>query len=190
MNTLPAESPLGGARSNPTPAPATIPSPVPTNALNNMRINNEPPPPAYHAPALPSRSPAPPPQKVELARATALYAYSEPNDCSFNAGDQIAVYEYMNADWWLGKNLRTGVEGVFPVTYVQVQPQGPPANVYGNEKQNYGGYPGQQMQPPQASNPYNNFVPPMAVAEQPADGKPSKSGVSFLFSRCVLPLLT
>lgn len=98
----------------------------------------------------------------------------------------------MNADWWLGKNLRTGQEGVFPVNYVQVQtnPPGglnsntspsPNGGYYGNEKaHNYGGYQPQQQQqgppPPGPSNPYNSAVPPMAIAEQPTDPKQPGKG--------------
>jgi len=196
MAALPAESSLGGsARSNPTPvqAQAPVPAPVPTNAFNNMRLN-DPPPPAYStpaAPSLPNRAPSAPPAKPEIARATALYRYAEPDDCTFEAGDQIAVHEYMNNDWWLGRNLRTGKEGVFPVNYVQVipsQPQGPPAmhGAYGNEKSNYNNaYPGQYQQqqgppPPGPSNPYNSSVPPMAVAEEPSKpGKGQEMGKKF-----------
>jgi hypothetical protein len=182
MRALPAESPLNSAsRSNAAPSP----SPIPTNAFNNMRINNDPPPPAYNSPtvpSLPSRQPTQPPARPEIARATALYRYTEPDDCTFEVGDQISVVEYMNADWWLGKNLRTGKEGVFPVNYVQVQqPSPPPAlhGAYGNEKANgYGGYPGQQSQqgppPPGPSNPYDSSVPPMQMANQPTENKPGK----------------
>jgi hypothetical protein len=182
MRALPAESPLNSAsRSNVAPSP----SPVPTNAFNNMRINNDPSPPAYNTPAvpsLPSRQPSQPPAKPEIARATALYRYTEPEDCTFEVGDQISVVEYMNADWWLGKNLRTGKEGVFPVNYVQVQQASPPPapyGGYGNEKANgYGGYPGQQSQqgppPPGPSNPYDSAVTPMQMANQPTENKPGK----------------
>jgi hypothetical protein len=108
-----------------------------------------------------------------------LYRYAEPEDCNFEVGDTIAVYEYMNADWWLGKNVRTGKEGVFPVTYVQVQTNPPPASHYGDEKKNdYPGMVQQQNQgpPPGPSNPYNSDVPPMQIAEQPSEGKPGKGG--------------
>lgn len=180
MRSLPAEASLNSStRSNGTA------SSVPTNAFNSMRINNEPPPPAYHTPtppSLPSRTPSQPPSKPEIARAVALYRYDEPEDCTFEVGDNISVFEYMNADWWLGKNLRTGKEGVFPVNYVQVKPNPTPAvaqDSYGNEKASgYSSYPGQQAQafpPPGPSNPYDNSVPPMAVANQPvANGPPSK----------------
>jgi hypothetical protein len=179
MALIPAESSLNNSSRSTVAAPAA----APTSAFNNMRIN-DPAPPAYNTPtppSLPNRQPSAPPSKPELARAIALYRYDDPNDCTFEAGDTIAVYEYMNSEWWLGKNLRTGKEGVFPVSYVQAQqPQVPgpsPSNVYGNEKA--GGYQSggysqyQQPQgppPPGPSNPYNSSVPPMAIAEQPVDG--------------------
>jgi len=85
----------------------------------------------------------------------------------------------------MGKNLRTGQEGVFPSNYVQRQMNPSPVEYYGNNEKASaypGGYPGlvtQQHQqqgppPPGPSNPYNSSIPPMAVAEQPTDGKPSK----------------
>ncbi|KAE9380397.1 hypothetical protein N431DRAFT_449178 [Stipitochalara longipes BDJ] len=180
MRSLPAESPLNSStRSN------GAASSIPTNAFNNMRINNEPPPPAYNTPtppSLPSRTPSQPASKPEIARAIALYRYDEPEDCTFEVGDNISVFEYMNADWWLGKNMRTGKEGVFPVNYVQVKQTPTPAlaqDSFGNEKAGgYSSYPGQQAQalpPPGPSNPYDSSVPPMAVANQPAaNGPPSK----------------
>lgn len=183
MAALPAESPLGSAlrSSNPTPAPAPVGLPT---AFSGLGISSTPPPPAYPSvPALPSRAPVAAPTKPEIARATALYAYSDPNDCSFNAGDQISIFEYMNSDWWLGKNVRTGQEGVVPASYVQVKPTGAASyGAYGNEKQNYGGQQAQQqMPPPGPTNPYNSSAPPMAMAET-GDGKPSKGGVSHPFS--------
>ena len=188
MNALPSESPLSGAARTGQASSAAAP---PTAALNSMNLGNPSSPPAYssNAPSLPDRNT---PSKPELTRATALYRYSEPGDCNFEVGDEIAVHEYMNPDWWLGKNLRTGQEGVFPVNYVQAQPQANPTppsrpgpNVPaqspypGNDKGNGygGGYPPQQQQQPyQAgpSNPYNSSVPPMQMAGQPVESQPSK----------------
>ncbi|KAH8654472.1 hypothetical protein BGZ60DRAFT_532841 [Tricladium varicosporioides] len=182
MKLIPAESSLNAsARGNAAPTPSPAP---PTNAFSNLRVNNDPPPPAYTTPTPPSLPNRATPPKPEIARATALYRYTEPEDCNFEVGDQIAVYEYMNADWWLGRNIRTGKEGVFPVNYVQVAPTNPnpatpsPHGVYGNEKAN--AYPGayqQQSQPPPPpgpSDPYNSSVPPMAVAS--GSSEPSKPG--------------
>jgi len=205
MNALPAESPLSGAaRKVASPSPAHSPAPTaaptspppaePTAAFSNLNLNNDPAPPAYSSPTPPAAPPREAPQKLELTRATALYRYFEAGDCNFEVGDQIAVYEYMNADWWLGKNLRTGQEGVFPVNYVQVQavpPPGPPpqGGYYGNDNK-AGGFAGGYPQPqqyqsppppgPGPSNPYNSPVPPMAVAEQPVDGnKPPNKGAEM-----------
>ncbi|PBP22153.1 SH3-domain-containing protein [Diplocarpon rosae] len=201
MSALPAESSLGGgsrtnpvatnpvaanpAATNPAAAanPVATPSPAPVAAFSNLQLNRNTPqseaPPAYGTPGLPSHSPAPPPIRPEISRATAQYRYSEPGDCNFEPGDQISVLEYMNKDWWLGKNLRTGMEGVFPASYVMVAPVQNMymQSVYADEK-THARYPAQQqqMQPPAPgpSNPYNSSVPPMAIAEQPTDDKPSK----------------
>jgi hypothetical protein len=188
MQSLPAESPLNGLA--PSRGAAASPSPVPAASFSNLSVN-DPPPPAYNTPTPPSL-PGRTPSKPEISRATALYRYTETGDCNFEVGDQITVYEHMNADWWLGKNLRTGQEGVFPVNYVQVQTNpdrsgglngnmspGPQGGSYGNEKANgYGGYqPQQQYQgppPPGPSNPYDSAVPPMQIAEQPTESKPGK----------------
>jgi hypothetical protein len=44
------------------------------------------------------------------------------------------VHEYMNADWWMGRNLRTGQEGIFPRSYVveeqQPSEKAPPPAAY------------------------------------------------------------
>lgn len=142
-------------------------------------------PPAYHTPnppSLPTRQSNGPPARPEISRAVALYPYSEPEDCTFVVGDEIAVYEHMNKDWWMGRNIRTGKEGVFPVNYVTPKAGGaaPSPSPYGNEKQqSYNGYPAQQQQqqynnqgppPPGPSNPYNSDIPPSAVANQPSKG--------------------
>ncbi|MBE3042356.1 SH3 domain-containing protein [Candidatus Bathyarchaeota archaeon] len=157
VNLLPDETPLHGAGAAPRSTKAT---PAVEAAA----------PPAYHqtgAPALPARKepPAPPaPAKPVLAHARALYQYAgtDPRDLNFERDDKIAVHEYMNADWWMGSNVRTGSEGIFPRNYVQPEekqiwppPAGaPPAGPHMMHHQG-----------PQAPvNPYNSHVPPMAVA--------------------------
>ncbi|POS85055.1 hypothetical protein EPUL_003147 [Erysiphe pulchra] len=185
MSALPAESPLNSAsargnvtKSNNVVAP-TPPAEPPSLAMGNLRLENDAAPP-------PSVSvPTSAPTKLEIARATALYRYAEPGDCNFEMGDILSVYEYMNQDWWLGKNLRTGQEGVFPQNYVQRMPHLPHSS-YENEKGNMyqNGFPPpyqHQMQPsaPPPSgpvNPYNSAVPPMQIAEQPTDSKMGKGG--------------
>lgn len=106
-----------------------------------------------------------------LAHAKALYAYAatDARDVGFDRGDTVLVYEYMNADWWMGRNERTGAEGIFPRTYVETF--APVPTGYGNEKATaspapYGGYPA----PPAQQNPYNASAPPMAVANDGSQG--------------------
>jgi hypothetical protein len=108
------------------------------NGYANEKQNsyyNEPltaaPPPAYPtAPAPPS---APP-----LTYATALYQYNaaDAGDLALQPNDRVAVTEYMNAEWWKGKNERTEQEGIFPRSYVKVEEKalapGPQPTNYGN----------------------------------------------------------
>ncbi|PQE04958.1 SH3 domain-containing protein [Rutstroemia sp. NJR-2017a BBW] len=178
MSSLPTES---GLKDTASPAPranAVVPAP-PTAAFSQMNVSDNPPPAYQNAtPNLPPRGPSQPPARPEIARATALYRYTEPEDCNFEVGDTIAIYEYMNDDWWLGKNLRTGKEGVFPTNYVQKHAPPPPGGpgAYGNEKTGYYGAqaPQQYPPPPGPSDPYNSAVPPMQIAEQPTETKPGK----------------
>ena len=161
MTELPAEKSSfnkAAARSVPTPTP----SQVPVNEFRNLNVSNDAPP-AYNAPsipAVPSRQPSAPPSKPEIGRAVALYRYTEPDDCTFEVGDNIVVFEHMNNEWWLGKNLRTGKEGVFPVNYVQVQHNQPqPHSAYGSPVPAPYGSPapqGQGYYNEKANNPYNN----------------------------------
>ncbi|KAI1170422.1 SH3 domain-containing protein [Nemania sp. FL0916] len=215
---LPAESPLSAAspaamgnananlalRQNPSP----LPSPLSSSLLDANPAS--PAPPAYNAtgpPSLPSRNqqhqqpqqrqqppPPPPPAtpaKLVIARARALYRYqaADDRDLSFETDDRIAVHEYMNADWWMGRNERSGAEGIFPKTYVQIDhsekagfyapspssnpnPYSSPAQpVYASPPPAHGAYP----PPPQAQNPYNSHVPPMAVTDGGGGAAPAGS---------------
>ena len=59
-------------------------------------------------------------------------------------GDRIAITEYMNAEWWKGRNERTGQEGIFPRSYVNVsEEKGPtvPAAADQPQPSNYGNMP-------------------------------------------------
>ena len=173
INTLlPTESSISRCGA---PAPKAPTSNGLTNKLNNLHLDdhttNTPPPPSYTQstgggpPPLPGRKsaappPPPPPSKPIIAHAKAVYAYaaSDARDCSFERDDRIAVYEYMNADWWMGKNLRTGQEGIFPKAYVEAESQ---QQAWGGEKAGAGGGYGQGNQ-----NPYNSHVPPVSMANQ------------------------
>ncbi|RJE19265.1 SH3 domain protein [Aspergillus sclerotialis] len=125
---------------DPAPAPAPVQSPPapyspPTNQFANTSLNEKaglhnqysspPPPPAY--------AQAPP----VLSIASALYAYTptDPGDLALYPHDRIQVLEHMNNDWWRGRNERTGMEGIFPRSYVNVineKAPVPPPSSYGN----------------------------------------------------------
>ncbi|KAF4494329.1 SH3 domain [Fusarium agapanthi] len=193
INTaLPGESSLSGPlktstgnKNTNTAAPkAAIPAPAahapPTKAFEDLKVkSHSPAPPAYDQ----TPPPGPPPRNVKptVADARALYRYaaSDGRDLSFEKDDRIAVYEYMNQDWWMGRNERTGQEGIFPRNYVLVdqETKKPVAPI----PQPQYGYPAYSQGPPPQQNPYNSHVPPMAVAEgsgqpqgQEGDGKDSK----------------
>ncbi|KAI1854169.1 hypothetical protein JX266_001310 [Neoarthrinium moseri] len=211
MRILPAESSLSGATpssrqpSVASPVPSANPiSPPPTSGLANLAISQNPSPspapPAYNStgpPSLPQRNgpPPPPPSKPVIAHAKALYKYTaaDDRDLSFERDDRVAVFEYMNDDWWMGKNQRTGLEGIFPKNYVEIDHSagaggfpGEKAGFYAPSQPTYaspapGGYPA----PPPQQNPYNANVPPMAVAEgsngqqASAGGKGGEMGKKF-----------
>jgi len=185
-SALPDESPLSGplrtatsssiSTTTRTPNPSnSCPTSPPTNAFANLDVgksSSPAPPPSYDEtppPGLPSRNT--PSTKPIVAHARALYRYqgSDDRDVSFEKDDKISVHEYMNQDWWMGRNERTGREGIFPRNYVLVEQQEKaPVPQYGYPEQHAGG-------PPQQQNPYDANVPPMAVAGEGSNGEPSKA---------------
>ncbi|KAF6835876.1 sh3 domain containing protein [Colletotrichum plurivorum] len=207
--TLPAETPLHGAAarsaaSAATPVQNSNPTAPPTDAMAalNVQPNRSPAPPSYAQtgpPSLPSRQP----EKPVLAHARALYRYqgADARDVSFERDDRVAVHEYMNADWWMGRNLRTNQEGIFPKTYVLVEqdsakgafaPQQPqyapqPAQWTPQAQPQYAPQPqyGQPQGPPPQQNPYNADAPPAAVANEGSNteggggGKAGEMGKKF-----------
>ena len=91
---------------------------------DEKRVNGYPSPapsPMQQAPPAYPSAPAPP--ASVLTYANALYAYkpSDTGDLELQARDRIAVTEYMNAEWWKGRCERTGEEGIFPRSYVEVE---------------------------------------------------------------------
>lgn len=71
-----------------------------------------------------------------------MYQYNaqDAGDLALMPNDGIVVTEYMNNEWWKGRNERTGQEGIFPASYVRREekavmptpPPGPVASNYGN----------------------------------------------------------
>ncbi|KAH9235215.1 hypothetical protein K456DRAFT_52080 [Colletotrichum gloeosporioides 23] len=196
--TLPSETPLHGAASRAAPNASTPvqnnPTAPPTNAMAalNVQPTASPAPPSYNQtgpPSLPSRTP----EKPILARARALYRYAgaDARDVAFERDDRIAIHEYMNQDWWMGKNLRTGQEGIFPKTYVLVeqdsakgafapQPYAPPQAQWAPQQPQYAPQQPVYGQPPQGpppqQNPYNADAPPAAVANEQTNTEGSGGG--------------
>jgi hypothetical protein len=193
---IPGRSSAAASSTSPTPlsdnfAAMSVNDRNPSTAATSVTSNTS--PPSYNqTPApLPPRNPQPP-QHNEIAHVAALYHYSDPDprDLNFEPGDHISVTEYCNLDWWRGKNVRSGEEGIFPKNYVRIEnTPSPLAQQYSNEKAPgymYGGpppqqpmggyYPNQPLQhaPPGPSSPYDGPVPPMEIAEQPTSHTPSK----------------
>lgn len=141
------------------PNPAQNPSPAP------QQQQQQPPPPAY----LPT--PQPPPRTNGLAMAVAMYTYNptDVGDLGLLPNDRVVVTEYMNAEWWKGRSERTGLEGIFPRSYVRVEENN------NNEKapMQAAYTPVQVYQPPpnqQGSN-YGNV--PLDVSQQPVAAAPA-----------------
>ena len=57
-----------------------------------------------------------------MASASAIYEYrpSDAGDLALQPNDRIVILEFMNADWAKGRNERTGLEGIFPRSYVNI----------------------------------------------------------------------
>ncbi|EUC43764.1 hypothetical protein COCMIDRAFT_99985 [Bipolaris oryzae ATCC 44560] len=131
---------------------------VPTQQLAQMNIQSQPTPPpekkaaniGYYAdapanappPAYPS-VPAAPAGPPVLCYASAMYQYNaqDAGDLALMPNDKIAVTEYMNNEWWKGRNERTGMDGIFPASYVRKEeksvmpaytPAAPAPSNYGN----------------------------------------------------------
>ncbi|KAI1610073.1 SH3 domain-containing protein [Exophiala viscosa] len=150
---LPAQTPLHA----PLQAPATASTTTPVEQFSNLNLKE------HYAP-VPTPAPLPPPAYVHtpqiLCVATALYAYSptDAGDLALQQGDRIQVIEHMNNDWWRGRNERTGLEGIFPRSYVNVVDDKRPP-----------------MMPPQSSD-YGNM--PLQVA-QPGAITPGSDGRKY-----------
>jgi hypothetical protein len=73
-----------------------------------------------------------------------MYQYNaqDAGDLALMPNDKIVVTEYMNNEWWKGRNERTGHEGIFPASYVRREEKamipGPPMTP---QPSNYGNVP-------------------------------------------------
>ncbi|KAE8838328.1 hypothetical protein HRS9139_02711 [Pyrenophora teres f. teres] len=83
-----------------------------------------------------------------LAHASAMYQYNaqDAGDLALMPNDKVVVTEYMNNEWWKGRNERTGMEGIFPASYVRkeekaVMPVYTPSATPAPAPSNYGNMP-------------------------------------------------
>lgn len=84
--------------------------------------------------------------------------------------DKIAILEFMNADWAKGRSDRTGQEGIFPRSYVNIiEEKAANGGLGTGEKAN-----GLGMAPPPGSgNNYGNM--PLDVSQGGSNKEPSKA---------------
>ncbi|KAF1911307.1 SH3 domain-containing protein [Ampelomyces quisqualis] len=130
LPAVPAQAlPHMAANSQPTPAASPAPEKKAANVgyYADTHSSNAPPPAYPSAPAAPAAPAA-------LAHACAMYQYNaqDAGDLALMPNDGVVVTEYMNSEWWKGKNERTGMDGIFPASYVRrddksVVPMGPPS---------------------------------------------------------------
>ncbi|MCJ1365642.1 hypothetical protein MMC16_004767 [Acarospora aff. strigata] len=125
----------------PQPLFSQPPAEPPISKLTNSHLDEK-----QNSLYVPPQSPVPPPpayvstqvRPPPLATAIAIYPYqpTDAGDLALLPNDHIAVSEWMNADWAKGRNERTGQEGIFPRSYVNVlddkQPPIPGSSNYGN----------------------------------------------------------
>lgn len=98
------------------------PAPLPARNLPPLPSRGE--PEEEPAPALPKRDePKEEPKKEDSVSAVAQYDYEkdEDNEVAFSEGDIIIEIEFVDEEWWTGKNSRTGESGLFPGSYVTVR---------------------------------------------------------------------
>lgn len=97
------------------PAPAPAPAALPARSLPPLPTRTE------SAAEVPVAAPA----KAEAAGTSAIAQYDyekdEDNEVAFEEGDLIVEIEFVDDEWWSGKNSRTGEAGLFPGSYVTVQ---------------------------------------------------------------------
>ncbi|KZZ91877.1 SH3 domain protein [Ascosphaera apis ARSEF 7405] len=154
----------------------TEPQP-PTQQLNDMHIFNrrqqsQPQQQQQHYAAPPSAPPAYSSVPPVLSIASAVYAYhpTDAGDLELHPNDRVQVIEHMNNDWWRGRNERTGAEGIFPRTYV---------NVIEDKSTMAMSTPPPPTAPPQSnSGPMSYGNMPMAVAQGSSAPTPAPAPVA------------
>jgi len=166
LSQLPAQTSLHAPLQNPNPSPSPAqptPASPPVNQFANASLNEK--QNSYYAPQ-PSPAPPPPaygtpPAPASVATASALYEYhpSDTGDLAILPNDRIYITEFMNADWAKGRNERTGLEGIFPQSYVNI-----------DQKNLMAPYPQPRPQPMQS----NNSIMPLDVSQGGSSAAPAR----------------
>ncbi|KAL8731053.1 MAG: hypothetical protein Q9166_003704 [cf. Caloplaca sp. 2 TL-2023] len=139
LSQLPSQTPLHAPLQSPTPTGTSVTSPGLAgvasqlkNTLLSEKKSSSTPTNEKHDYYSPQPTPAPiattlPPPAYShtpksIASASALYEYmpSDAGDLALLPNDRVSITEFMNADWAKGRNERTGQEGIFPRSYVQI----------------------------------------------------------------------
>lgn len=166
---LPAQTPLHA----PIQSPAVV---TPGAQFSNLSLQEK-------NPYVQNLSPAPPPPAYAngpqiLSIVSALYAYAptDAGDLALQPNDRIQVTEHMNNDCkylgylflgcdanallegWRGRNERTGLEGIFPRSYVNVIEEKRPV-LYSNPSNNYGNMPLEVSQQGSSTTPVEGRRP-------------------------------
>ncbi|CAI7577660.1 unnamed protein product [Penicillium glandicola] len=126
-------------QAQPPPATYTPSYSPPVSQMSNVSVNEKAPLHNQYASPPPGAPPAYPQVPPALGVAVAVYEYhaSDAGDLNLKPQDRIQIIEEMNKDWWRGRNERTGEEGIFPQSYVNVVNEkaglsSPPPTNYGN----------------------------------------------------------
>ncbi|CAI7590015.1 unnamed protein product [Penicillium palitans] len=126
-------------QAQPPPGPYAPSYSPPVSQMSNVSVNEKAAlhnqyasPPPVAPPAYPQVAPV-----VRVAVAVYEYHASDAGDLNLKPQDRIQIIEEMNKDWWRGRNERTGEEGIFPQSYVNVVNEkaglsSPPPTNYGN----------------------------------------------------------
>ncbi|KAL8931180.1 MAG: hypothetical protein Q9211_007165 [Gyalolechia sp. 1 TL-2023] len=77
---------------------------------------------------------------------------SDSGDLALLPNDRITITEFMNADWAKGRNERTGNEGIFPRSYVQILDEKKPLMAPGLPSSSSGGYGNMPMEVSQSGS--------------------------------------
>jgi LAS seventeen-binding protein 1/2 len=137
----------------------------------------------YFAPSGP-----PPPHSPGGQIAEALYNYEprDPTDLPLYAGQRLIVLERLNPDWWKGRDLNSGREGIFPGNYVTMSDPGhrmappPPVSPYGAPAGYVPSPPPAASSPPYYPPPSTNYYQTAGPSQQPVvvEGQPQQHHTS------------